>query len=609
MALSAVGLVTVGSAATALAAGNGANGTTLSETISASPSLTKTFGWSVTKSADPATLNLFQGDNGSASYTVTATKDAGTTAASVSGQVCITNGGAVDTQGLQSTLELSMPPSGTTIQSQALDVSSEPVIPGSAAAPYQTACYPYQMTINNPVPGAYKIVADTTITNHSGHLTIPFGPQEAASFTMPSSPTLVNDSVDVQDSLAGDLGPVSDSHTFTYDLGFPSVLKEGDNPNTVQIIGDGGSVLGHADASVHVNVFPLVVTKTADTQFIRTWAWHVDKSADQTTLKLAVGETSPAVNYHLHVTSTPSDGAFAVSGAITIHNPAPMAATINGVSDVLNDGTQVTLTDAPQFPYSLAAGADLVIHYTADRSDSSAGSNTATATLQNTPAGTTDFTGSHAYSFDLSHPTVTVDGQANLTDTYAGANLPTPISASTTPQDFNYQRLIGPYSAPGTYENPNTATVAGIGDGLGNSSDWNVEANVPSNGCTLTIGYWKTHPAQLQKALGNGIQLGGILVTSTSQAITILQFSGQPSNGLYKLMGQELGAKLDIATGADGSAVASTISAADAFLVLHPASASNWSGLSKTQQAQVNTWATALDTYNNGLTGPGHCSQ
>jgi hypothetical protein len=61
-------------------------------------------------------------------------------------------------------------------------------------------------------------------------------------------------------------------------------------------------------------------------------------------------------------------------------------------------------------------------------------------------------------------------------------------------------------------------------------------------------------------------------VASSGQATTILGFSGQASNGINKLMGQELAAKISIAAGADASAVSSTTSAADAFLAGHAAS-------------------------------------
>jgi len=64
--------------------------------------------------------------------------------------------------------------------------------------------------------------------------------------------------------------------------------------------------------------------------------------------------------------------------------------------------------------------------------------------------------------------------------------------------------------------------------------------------------------------------------------------------------------RLNIKSGADGSAVSTTISAADTFLATH--NDADWSSLTKTQQQQVLSWATTLDNYNNGLIGPGHCS-
>ena len=77
------------------------------------------------------------------------------------------------------------------------------------------------------------------------------------------------------------------------------------------------------------------------------------------------------------------------------------------------------------------------------------------------------------------------------------------------------------------------------------------------------------------------------------------------SNGINKLYAQLLAAKLNIANGASGSAIASTISAADAFLAANDSL--SWKGLSKASQNTVLGWMTALDNYNNGLSGPAHC--
>jgi len=97
-----------------------------------------------------------------------------------------------------------------------------------------------------------------------------------------------------------------------------------------------------------------------------------------------------------------------------------------------------------------------------------------------------------------------------------------------------------------------------------------------------------------------------IQVTAASQAVTILNFQDQASNGIAKLYAQLLAAKLNIANGADKSAIASTITAADTFLATH--GIADWNSLNKVQKNQVLNWATILDNYNNGLIGPGHCS-
>lgn len=135
--------------------------------------------------------------------------------------------------------------------------------------------------------------------------------------------------------------------------------------------------------------------------------------------------------------------------------------------------------------------------------------------------------------------------------------------------------------------------------------------------CTRTIGYWKTHAGfhghnadrvtpLLPVRLGTNGGTKTVQVTSAAQAVALLEFSGDASNGINKLYAQLLGAKLNIASGADGSNVAATIASADAFLANN--NAANWTGLSRTQKNNVLAWMTALDNYNNGLNGPGHCN-
>jgi hypothetical protein len=110
-----------------------------------------------------------------------------------------------------------------------------------------------------------------------------------------------------------------------------------------------------------------------------------------------------------------------------------------------------------------------------------------------------------------------------------------------------------------------------------------------------------------------GMPLGkSIKIDTAAEAVQYLSFYGSnndfnASNGINKLYAQLLAAKLNIANGADGSILAPTISAADSFLTTNDSL--SWSGLSRAQKNQVLVWVTTLDYYNNGLIGPGHCSE
>ncbi len=140
--------------------------------------------------------------------------------------------------------------------------------------------------------------------------------------------------------------------------------------------------------------------------------------------------------------------------------------------------------------------------------------------------------------------------------------------------------------------------------------------SVPT-GCTLTIGYWKNHAGLgrgnqadavtplLPVWLGTANGLKSTNVTTNVQAVSILGYDDDASNGIVKLKGQLLGAKLNIKAGAFGGAAAATILSSDGFLATH--NEADWSGLSDTQQAQVLAWKDALDSWNNGLVGPPHC--
>lgn len=76
------------------------------------------------------------------------------------------------------------------------------------------------------------------------------------------------------------------------------------------------------------------------------------------------------------------------------------------------------------------------------------------------------------------------------------------------------------------------------------------------------------------------------------------------SNGLIDLAHQLIAAKLNIANGADGSSINTTITQADALignLIVPPI------GTGYLSPADVSAYVQALTEFNEGTTGPGSC--
>jgi hypothetical protein len=132
------------------------------------------------------------------------------------------------------------------------------------------------------------------------------------------------------------------------------------------------------------------------------------------------------------------------------------------------------------------------------------------------------------------------------------------------------------------------------------------------NGCTLTQGYWKNHNNEVCETdptsplcvtwpvttlkLGNNTYTVAQLVSILSQPVG--------GNGVISLSHQLIAAKLNIANGADGSAIASTIASADSTIGNTWVPPVNPGYL---PPGTTSALVTALNNYNTGVTGPGHC--
>jgi hypothetical protein len=270
-----------------------------------------------------------------------------------------------------------------------------------------------------------------------------------------------------------------------------------DNTATIDETGQNDS------ASVDVDCYILDVMKDADESFDRTYEWTIDKSADQTALELMPGQQF-LVNYSVTVdVSGWVDSNFHVEGDITIDNPNPdRDADLTQVLDSISGfGAATVICPALTVP----AGGSLVCTYEADLPDGTTRTNTATATQQNydfdsdgigTDSGTTDYSG--MASVDFSGATITeIDECIDVNDTIAGFLGTVCFGVDTLPKTFNYSEFVGPYTAPdecGEHDVPNTADFLTNDTGATGEDVWNVHITVPCpEGCTLTLGYWKTH--------------------------------------------------------------------------------------------------------------------
>src|SRR5215470_4988579 len=106
-ALMGFGLTAAGGS---VALADGQNGTTLSASVTANGTNDGYYPWTISKTVNPDTLNLFQGDTGTAHFTVTATKGSLQGGPKVCGTVTINNGGSVSTENLAAELDVSNPP-------------------------------------------------------------------------------------------------------------------------------------------------------------------------------------------------------------------------------------------------------------------------------------------------------------------------------------------------------------------------------------------------------------------------------------------------------------------------------------------------------------------
>lgn len=346
---------------------------------------------------------------------------------------------------------------------------------------------------------------------------------------------------------------------------------------------------------------------------LRTKQWTVDKSVDQSSVTLSEGQSATATYTVVVDQSSYSEGSYGVEGRIKVKNTEAIAATVTGVA-VTVDTTAVTLSCPVSFPTTLQAGSEFVCTFYSSLPDTTTRDVNATVTTSGQLSGakahrTLNFAYA-AYRY--------TDRCVKVTDDLYG-DLGW-ICDNETPKTFTYTMAIGPYTVCGDYSVVNTATATTDTTGTTISDSATVAVSLPCQaaGCTLTPGYWKTHssygPAPYDSTWAQ-LSAGADTAFFSSGLSYYEALWAAPRGDAYIILAHAfIAAQLNALNGASRPEAVDTAYQA-ALTLLQNATPQSSSGKGKKgkgdsgidRKAFIDA-AKVLDDYNNGITGPGHCS-
>ncbi len=419
------------------------------------PTFIRSFTWTIQKDVTPASIDLFDGQSQPVNYTVAVVKSAPVdTAHAISGTVTIKN--TSNTSPVIINQPVDKTANGVAITLNCGTGTWPRVIAGNG----QIVCT-YPATTVPGVSSANEVTVTTTSGTESKI-------SEAYGFTLP---TITNgDRITVTDSNTTTVfGPYTASATKNYsqDLScttqtmtnYVSGKATGNKLNTAQI--KFGAVNGPSDnATVAVSCYRLNVNKTANPTLTRTWNWNIAKDVNTSVVNL-YEDGSATLSYTVTVSSSGfSDSNRAATGSITVNNPAPKAASVSSLTDVVPGATAViTGTGCTASPYTVPANGSLTCTYDATGFTTGATvTNKATAVAYGKEyTGTADINFGQAVITPI-NPTV------NVTDTNKTSPLGS-VAVGEAPKEFKYTLPATcadiNYNADGTGSKtlPNTAQI------------------------------------------------------------------------------------------------------------------------------------------------------
>jgi hypothetical protein len=210
-------------------------------------------------------------------------------------------------------------------------------------------------------------------------------------------------------------------------------------------------------------------------------------------------------------------------------------------------------------------------------------------------------------AIDWSKATTTVKNECILVgDTLVGT-----LGEVCAPGDtFSYSYDVGPYDVCGDYQLKNGASFKSLDTEDKGSSTWTIDIDVPCDvGCSLTPGYWKTHsvygPAHYDETWAQVGEDTSFFLSGQSYYDVL--WTSPKGNPYFILAHAYIAAELNQLNGADFTAASDAFDQATTlFNTFTPGDVDGLKGPAKHDWTDL---ATILDDYNNGLIGPGHCSE
>jgi hypothetical protein len=417
-------------------------------------SFARDFSWTIIKTADPTSADLFAGETQTFDYDVTVTQT-------------VTDGAFTST----GTVTISNPTGGDIIETEIDAVITDVTDLLDTIGPVPLDCpditsFPYELGAGESIVCTYELTdpafdeefnetntATVTIETDVGGLTDYFGTDQVDFTSVTPTETGFPD-INVTDTNPG-AGPWATSSTMTFEYSLDQTCSSDaadytngfytfDVDNTAEITETGQQ----DDETVTVSCYAPVVTKDAEGSFGIDHTWTITKVDDADYERFA-GE-SVIHPYTVSVDLTETEGNFSVTGSISVTNPAGSPGNmVVGLSDELNDagttpgaisGCTDGTWDAGDQTVEVAPGDTAVCSYEASPLDDSATENTVTATFG-------DFQDTASDDVEWSS-TDTGFADINITDTNPGAG---PWTANAD-DSFQYNRTFDCPTDPAVYE-------------------------------------------------------------------------------------------------------------------------------------------------------------